>query len=150
LMTNLTKEIEDFLHRGGQLRCILIKPGGKAMKMVAIRSIGTDVESDPNHIQKQIRMSLEKMQAFAKSTAKSESVKIKTIDYLHSTVITMVDHHSPTGTMYVTLNGFGHHFTSRPSFILSKNKEVKWFKFFQETFENMWRSHTCESVKLVE
>jgi hypothetical protein len=150
LMTNLAEEIEDFLRRGGQLRCILIKPGGKAVKMVAIRSIDTDVESDPDHIRKQIRMSLDKMQAFAKSAPGSESVEVKTIDYLHSAVITMIDHHSPAGTMYVTLNGFGQYFTSRPSFILSKDKEAKWFKFFQEAFENMWRSPACESVKLVE
>lgn len=146
LMSDLSKEWHEFLKRGGQLRCIYVKPQGVALEMAASRSTG--VEKDIKHLKKQYSMTIEAARDIARSASQKNRVEVKAIDYLHGFVLTIVDPGLPNGVAYVTLQGYGHHYLARPSFILLKNQDEKWFSFLQEVFENMWFSEKCKLVEL--
>jgi hypothetical protein len=146
LISDLSEEWRNFLKRGGQLRCIYVKPQGGALELAASRSTG--VERDIEHLRKQYNMTIEAISDIAQSASQKNRVEVKAIDYLHGSVLTILDPGLSNGVAYVTLQGYGHHYTVRPSFILLKKEDEKWFNFFQEVFENMWFSEECELVEL--
>jgi hypothetical protein len=146
-ITSNSEELKQFLQRGGQLRYIYVEPDGEAIKMAADRGFG--VEREPQHLPMLSAMSLRRLKEVAQEAPSQDSVKIKTIDYLPSSVITMVDHQEPSGVIFVTLNGFGQPFISRPSLTLNKQKDGKWFTFYQECFENIWQWTGCKDLDLV-
>jgi hypothetical protein len=143
LLSRSTKELQDFLGRGGQLRCIYVSPEGNSLKMVAMRSVG--IESEIEHLKKQSALTIEFLQNMAKSSSKG-TLQVKEIDYLNSAVLTLIDPMLPSGTAYVTINGFGQIYTERPCLVISKAKSEVWFNYFFETFENTWKSSNSSSV----
>jgi hypothetical protein len=52
--------------------------------------------------------------------------------------LTVVDSEAPNGIIFVTLNGFGQHFLTTPTFALTRQKDGKWFDFFRNSFESAW------------
>lgn len=148
LLSELFDDLEKFIDKGGRIRCIYVKDSNdksSALQMVAMRSVG--VENDVNHLRSQYSQTIEAINKLADGAPSKENVTVKVVDYLHGTVITLVDRNLPTAVAYVTLNGFGHHFMARPSFIIEKEKSPELFKFHQEIFENMWNSPACEIVE---
>lgn len=141
-----TTPIEDFLRRGGTFRCMLVEPRGKAMEEAAQLAVG--YEQVVENIARQAELSLDELRDFARSTPTGDEVNVKLIDHLPYAIMTMVDHQYPTGVMYVTLNGYQMPPSGRPSFTLHKDKDEKWFRFFQESFENLWNSEGARIYQL--
>lgn len=148
LLFLLLEDLKSFVKRGGKIRCLYMKPEGHLLEMVAARSI--DVDQDINALQMQYDMSLKAMHYIAESALIKDSVQVKNIGYFQGVVLTLVNPTSQESVAYVTLNGFGHHYASRPCITLSKKHASEWFTFFQETFNNMWSSPLCEDVNLFE
>ena len=147
LLSESFEHFRAFLKRGGQLRCIYTPPDGEAIKMVAMRNSG--VESDLAHLRKQYELTIEALRELAQY-APEGAVRVKTIDYPQGIVLTLVDPLSPAGKAFITINGFGKHYTERPCWVLPKKGNEEWFQFFLETFENMWASPHAQPVRFPE
>ncbi len=135
-LTQTGRELKDFVRRGGLLRCILLDPNGQGIRMVSDRSIGA--RKNPKFTRDEIYLSLQRLGEIAESAADPGGVQVKIIDHLPFAVVTMVDEDEASGVIYVTPNGFEQEYKTRPSFVLSKEKEPDCFRFYQESFENMW------------
>jgi len=146
LISQHSEEIHNVLLKGGRLRFIYIKPVGDALRMRAEGEIG--IAHDPKHLFMQAVMSLQKAQEFAQSSHTIDSVQVRVIDNALPAVMTMINPQDRDGRIYVTLNGFGVHYTSRPSFVLHKERDAQWYAFYQNTFENMWQC--AEKIDLSE
>lgn len=146
LLSNLFIEFKKFIKRDGTLRCIYVNPESEALKKVALRNI--DIESNIKHLKGQYEQTIDAIRDLTKHSKKSDAVQVKKTDYLHGTVITLIDANLPTAMAYVTLNGFGHHYVTRPCLILYNEKHSEWFKFMLETFDNLWESPDCEIVNI--
>ena len=140
------QEFESFMQKGGELQCIYMKPQEELLKLVALRSVG--IESDPNHLLSQYSQTIAALQDFAQAAPKRRQVQAKEIGYMHGIVLTLIDDHLPTGVAYVTLNGFGHHYTSRPCLIIQQEKAGELFTFCKEIFENTWSSPESKVIEL--
>lgn len=145
-LSEAQSSLTDFVQRGGALRFILVDPYGEAVQMATKRSVGAD-----RHL-KNVISDLENarqiLNAISLQTSNRKAVQLKIVDYLPEPVMTIVDPDSLEGTMFVTLNGFEKRLVSRPSFILHREREEKWFEFYQESFENLWAHDLCRSVNL--
>ena len=146
LIASINETLKEVIRRGGKIKCIYAKPESNAVAMSANQGYGPDRKIDTINIQ--IKSSLKTMQDIASVSTNNDSVQVKCIDHLFSSVISMIDHDKPDGTIFVTLNGFCHHFSKRPHFILSKKKDGEIYSFFQEIFENMWKADNCELLDL--
>ena len=127
---------EALIARGGKLRHIMVDPHGPALKMAADRAsdIGMHLES----LRMLNALCLDLMQKMAQVHPQGQ-VEVRLIDHLPTALITMIDPRAPNGVMFITLFGFGESFQSRPSFVLHKKRDGKWFLFYQNVYENMWR-----------
>ncbi len=148
LLSNLFIEFKEFIKRDGTLRCIYVNPDSEALKKVALRNI--DIESNIKHLKGQYEQTVDAVRDLAKHSRKNDTVQVKKTDYLHGTVITIIDANLPSAMAYVTINGFGHHYATRPCLILYNEKHPEWFKFMLETFDNLWESPDCETVTVKE
>jgi hypothetical protein len=140
------EHIKQFLRKGGTLRCILVKPQREAMKMAADRS--TAYEKEPANLVAQTNLALEMFREIAQETASEDRVEVRFIDHLPSEIVTIIDGQDEDGTMFVSLYGFEQPPPTRPSFVLHKQTERKWFEFFRSSFENLWNWQESEPVDL--
>jgi len=138
--------LTDLVQRGGTLRCILVDPQGDAVQMATKRSVGAD------RYLKNVIIDLDNarkiLSAISQQSTNPNAVQLKVVDYLAEPVMTIVDPNSLEGTMFVTLNGFEKRLVSRPSFVLHRERDNKWFEFYQESFENLWAHELCRSIDL--
>ncbi len=135
-LQNNTEQLKDFLHRGGVIRSIYVKPNGEAIKIVAAGGHHEATDRNPAHIEDRIRLSLAKLKEIA-AEVDPNKIQVKFVDLVPSVVLTMVDHQYDNKIMFVTLNGFREPYERRPSFVL-KDQDRKWFTFYKNCFENMW------------
>jgi len=148
LLMPLLENFKSFVKRGGKIRFLYLKPETNLLEMVAARS--TDIDQDISSLKTHYTESLNVMYYIAKSALVKDNVRVRSTKYLHGMVLTLVDPNTPEGVAYVTLNGFGHHYASRPCITLSKKHFPEWFVFLQETFDNMWESPLSEDVNVLE
>ncbi len=79
------------------------------------------------------------MKEFYQISEDNTKVELRQVDHLPFAIITMIDHQSDEGVMYVTLNGFNQPSNARPSFTLLKKEDSRWFSFYEESYENIWK-----------
>jgi len=143
-----------FISRGGKIKCICLKPNGNAIKMAAMQSFSYEKLVNENVIKEQISYNLNLLKNLSENTTHKDQIQVKLIDYLPPYILTILDQEYSHGTIIVTMNGFGHHYLSRPCFALYRNdfsfnkeksdSENNWYKFFVDTFENIWNSPECD------
>ena len=147
LLNAHTDEFVSFIKRGGKLRIIFVKPNSAAFKMASQRGFGAAAHLD--HLRGRLNLSLDKLKEIADSAPIfSQNIEVKFVDFLPGMAMTMVDHQKTNGALFITVTGFGVNTKSRPSFVLKKENDNKWFEYFQATFENMWNWDKCEIVEL--
>jgi hypothetical protein len=139
-------QLKVFVGRGGLLRCILMDPDGEVIRVATDRLYGN--RQKPEYLVSQINLCIQKLREIAASAARPECVQIAVADYLPESVITAIDPQSPEGIMFVTLNGFGHSPGARPSFVLHREKDAKWFSFYNTHIENLWAWPKLKRVEL--
>jgi len=146
LLGEILEDLQDFVRKGGKIRAIYTDPDSQALEFAAERNTGH--EKDIEILKQQYSLSIQVMREISKITPVKDNVQVKKIEYLHSTVITIVDRYLPTGTAYVTINGFEQYHTTRPCAVIQKEKSTQWFEFFDKNFENMWNSNLSKKVDL--
>jgi hypothetical protein len=140
--------LTDFVHQGGVLRCILVDPYGEAVQMATRRSIGADRRL--GHVISELEHARQILNNISQQSVDQNSVQLRVVDHLPEPVMTIIDSDSPEGTMFVTLNGFEKRLGSRPSFVLQRKGDEKWFEFYKESFENLWAHDLCRPVDLTQ
>lgn len=131
-------EIGVFVKKG-KLRSILVDPSGNVMKMVSNLSWG--YEKTPKSWNQLIELCKDQMKQFYQISVDKKNdkkVELRQVDHLPFAIITMIDHQSDEGVMYVTLNGFNQPSNTRPSFTLLKKEDSRWFSFYEKSYENIW------------
>lgn len=126
--------IREFTRDGGAVRYILVDPDGSAMKGFAARSDGAERDL--------ARICLRIMSNLANESSQ-DSVEIRLIDQLPSAIITMLDHETTGGIIFAALCGFNQPYLARPSFVLHKNTDGRFFEFYETYFENLWNWEGC-------
>ncbi|MBN2004671.1 MAG: hypothetical protein JXA21_15045 [Anaerolineae bacterium] len=139
-------QLKVFVERGGLLRCILMDPDGEVIPMAMERLYGD--KHKPEYLISQINLCIQKLKEIAISAAKPECVQVAVADYLLEFTLTAVDSQSPEGIMFVTLNGFGHSPGARPTFILHREEDAKWFSFYNANVENLWTWSKLKRIDL--
>ena len=137
--------ISRLMIRGGRYRCILVDPEGAAVTMAARRHAGA--ASEVLYISQQHDLARLKLKEFA-GTASPGAVRLKIIDHLVEPIMTVIDPHEEDGLMFVTLGGFQTPMTARPSFVLHKTRDARWFAFYLRSFEKLWKSQEAEEIDL--
>lgn len=148
LSTN-EEEIKALLVRGGYLEVLLVDPDGAAARMDAERGPLGRVDDELEYVRKEIEVVTQTLKGFALVTKNRDQVTLKFIDHVPPAIITIIDRHEMNATAFVALSGFGEPFTSRPSFILTKSSDGRWFEFYARTFENLWTWPKCRQISLI-
>lgn len=138
--------ITAFVSKGGKLRSILIDPSGNVIKMVS--NLASGYEKETQTWEQLIEFCKKQMKEFNQFSKDNNKVELKQIDHLPFAIMTMIDHESDEGVMYVTLNGFDQPSNTRPSFTLLKKEDRKWFSFYEESYENIWEWKEAKQVQL--
>jgi hypothetical protein len=148
LLNAHAEEFKAFLARGGAMRVVFVKPRTAAARMACQRGYGADALED--HLRYRLILSLDKLKEIRQSATNPDSVQARFVDFLPATVITLVTRVHPEGdsTAFVTITGFGVNTKSRPSYVLRKETDGKWFDYFKASFENMWKWDQCETIDL--
>lgn len=136
----------NFLNKGGIICCIITDPKSEAIKLAAIRSQGAAAKQE--YLTHQINLVLEKLYEIHKKTNFSANLQVKLTTLNPEPIMTILDPQSPDGIMFITLNGFRQPISLRPSFILQKAKDEKWFNFFLKGFDEFWNYSESQVIDL--
>ena len=87
-------------------------------------------------IRKRIETSLLQLQDMVNSSPDKLNFRIWDFEQPYS--IIAFDPHLPSGRMFVRLNSFDIPNEKRPTFELTKQRDIYWFEFFVAQFEAVW------------
>jgi len=146
LHSDLSELFVNMFEKGGKYRCIYLDPDSDALSMVASRCTG--VEKDINHLKNQYKMSIDSLKSFSKKLIRKNNIQVRLTTYMNGYVLTILDSKLPNAVAYVTINGYGQHYTERPSLTIYKEHDPQRYKFFEDTFENLWEESNDRKVEL--
>lgn len=130
----LKEEIEKGLDRGLEVRILLIKPSGIALKMAAFRGSKTT----ENNLNFDLERNLERL-ADISNTRPGVKFEYRVIDYFAPYTIYIFDPHLPNGKMMVRLSTLRVPNARRPTYYLTRKNDESWFLFHVDQFETAWR-----------
>ena len=131
---------------GGSLRCVLLSPHGEAIKMATHRHLG--MPHDRGFVAGEQFLAWQLLKEITTHARSGGSVQLKVIDYLLEPIMTIIDPQTEEGAMSVTLSGFEQSLSARPSFVLRRTSDPKWFEFYHNSFERLWTHPECKPVNL--
>jgi len=142
--TALIPILHDYLsHKGTgnlSMKFLLMEPRGNSVKVAAFREDRPVKDVMDTYI-RNIAIVNDLVQ---KSIGKFEC---KVIDYLPPYNIIAINPHLPSGRIFVHLAAWRVGTTGRPLFELSKQKDQKWFEYFDKQFGDMWKVSSEYSVQ---
>lgn len=138
-------QLAGLIKRGGTIRSILVNPNGVALRMAADRRV--EASAHPDYIANSIEMSKARLRAFTDGT-KPEQIKLKYIDHLPSIIITWLEFKEDPGIILLTLSSFKQPTDSRPSFVLSQERDSTWYQYYREYYENIWEWDGATDIRL--
>lgn len=136
----------DLIRRGGLIRCVFASAPGDAARMAEQRSPGMSNKKEFLTAW-EVRTWGQLREIAAHSIAK-EQMKARTIDHLIEPILTVLDPQSEAGVMFVTLSGFQQSLAARPSFVLHRLGDGRWFDFYLDSFRRLWDHPSCQEVDL--
>lgn len=132
----LRDEIKQSLDKGAEIKFLLIKPHGHAVNMAIFRASGLG--------ENELNSSLERNLAILNSLSKENSngkLEYRVVDYLAPYAMQCFDPHLAHGKIRIILSTFQlKNILYRPSFLVSRTSDEKWFNYFIEQFNLIWNS----------
>lgn len=123
--------LEDRLRLGARVRIILMDPNSTAPDQAVLRSKG--VSSRQFYIDT-LRPTLERVGMLSNF---SDRVELGLLPYKPAFGIVVIDPDEPYGKIIVEM--YPHHSASfAPTFELTPNRDLHWYKHFREQFDNLW------------
>jgi hypothetical protein len=133
----LEDELEKGLENGLEVRFLLIKPEGVALKMAAFR--GKDLSE--KDLESDLRRNLARLSAI-NSHAPQGKFECRVVDYLAPYTMYIFDMGLSSGIILVRISALRTPNTMRPTFRLTQKDDSKWFEFHAEQFETAWKEAT--------
>lgn len=131
----LQQDLERGIALGLEIRFILIKPSGDALKMAAFRA----KDLTPDELNDDLLRNLRRLDNMANLKAAGK-LEFKVIDYLAPYVMYVFDPHLPTGQILMRLSTLRVPEVMRPIIRITRKSDPDWFDFFVQQFETAWNS----------
>ena len=133
----LEDELKKGIENGLEVRFLLIKPEGVALKMAAFR--GKDLNE--KDLESDLRRNLTRLSAI-NAKAPQGKFECRVVDYLAPYTMYIFDMGLSSGMMLVRISTLRTSNTMRPTFRLTQKEDLKWFEFHVEQFETAWKEAT--------
>jgi hypothetical protein len=125
--------------RDGKVRFLFIGKDEKAMELIKLGR-----EENIEHSRLFIEEA-KQLRPDPSGGAKS-SLMVKSLNYVPSCIITMIDDGKTDGAIFATTYSFNQ-IENRPSLMLTRGERA-WYAFYQQEFENLWDSKAAHDAKL--
>lgn len=135
--------IREAIKNGAKVRIIVANPSPKSLatKMATLRSEEPHVHA---YFKKKLASSFEVID-YLKRKHEDQLVNdgtfdVHLVDYAPSFGILSFDFGQPNGIMFVEIYSHGSGYDTQISFNLASKRDGKWFTYFQNQFEDIWRN----------
>jgi hypothetical protein len=136
----LNEYIQEGLLDGLEVRFLLTKPSGAAAKMA---TFGTSRQNEDD-FNMSIESSLIRLSRIANTNAPGK-LEVRIVDYFPPYRIIAIDPHLPNGRMIIRIASPTRYRDGAPVLQLTKANDEKWFEFFAQQFEFIWKN--AESIQ---
>jgi hypothetical protein len=144
LHTNFSM-LREFMAKGGKIKFVYVDPESNAFELATHRYFSEQDNKEKNkNAQLRFQLTLQTLKELAQVAPTPESIQIKFTCEIPSSTITLINHQTNTGMIFVTLHDY---FSSSigPSFILDKSEE-QWFNAYASVFENLWSKLSEQNI----
>lgn len=131
------EEFKKLFENGGIVHLMLVDPNDGAVKMIASSVETWDNPNDPKLLARNIEFFLERL-VERRSRLKRGALQVRTIDYLPAWTLILIDSKSDNGMIFVEIATYSANSRSRPTFLLTAEKDEQLFRLFQDEFDKMW------------
>jgi hypothetical protein len=132
-MTQFEHLLQLRLQEGAKVRIVLLNDGDDALKIASLRS-GETVETWKSQL-----TATHSILRHIKRQLPTASLEIRTIEYPIAYGITILNAKRQDGRIVVQIwPHLSTHTSTKPFFILTRQKDPKWFAFYQNQFELTW------------
>ncbi len=128
-------ELKKLLQRGGSLRILVSEPVPEVLAMQVFRSSSI---KDPVMMTNDMNSQMAMMKSLAEKAQKEGQFEIKTMPYLASYSILMIENDDGVSKIFVKLLPFQRAEKESPAFEIDSQHDTTWFSFFNDQFEKMW------------
>lgn len=135
--------IREAIKNGAKVRVILANPSPKslAMKMATLRSEEPHVHA---YFKKKLASSFEVIDYLKRKhddqSVSDGSFDVHLVNYAPSFGIVSFDFGQPNGIMFVEIYSHVSGYDTQIAFSLTNKRDGKWFSYFQNQFEDIWRN----------
>lgn len=134
-MATLSYAIEEALKADAKIRFLVIKPDSAAANVASLRH---RFSREPQLESEKITNVLSRL-AKLRSSVNSGQIEAKVVNYVPPYTIVGIDIDHRKGYLWLRLSSPFTDGTRRPTFGLDAIEDKKWFVFFTEQFETMWK-----------
>ena len=143
--TNCSAQFEERLSQGAHLKFLLVDPQSDAIPIIAERNL---IYRDPVKLKEAIEGTIQCICALKDNQSVSDSeysgdskgsVDIRLLRYVPSYGLTMINPNCPSGRIRVDLYPYQAQLKDYPCFWIERETDEKWYRFFYEQFQTMWK-----------
>jgi len=134
--TNLLGQYEESLQKGCNLRFLLVAPSGPGIINAARRSC--EAQSSESVLRQQLETSLRNL-GYLRQKKLAGKCEVRVLDLNSSYGLFIVNPLGRKGRIFVRIYPYKSPFHSHPWIVLESERDRKWYKFFIEQFELMWK-----------
>ncbi|MBU1683573.1 hypothetical protein KJ742_06555 [Patescibacteria group bacterium] len=131
LLPILKQLVEENPKECPEIRLLLMNPSGNAVKVAALRS-RTDVKA----LRKTYKIHLKELDNLSNIT--NGKITYEILDYIPHCNIFGIDTNLPQGKIIVHFGSWRTSHAERPYIELMRNRDGKWFDYFEKQFNLMW------------
>jgi len=128
---------EEKLRSGCNLRLLLIDPNSHAVELVGKRNY--EAKSSPEALRVYLNVSIDNLRALNSLSDKKGACEIRTLDHAPAIGMIIVNRDKENSEIFVQIFPYKTPHTNRPWFHLREDKETKWYNYFKNQFDLMWR-----------
>jgi hypothetical protein len=134
-VTRYSSEFQQLLQRGGILRVLVSEPTVEVLNMQLFRSSSI---KDPNQMTNNMQSNLAIMKTIPDKVSRPELFEIRTMPYLASYSLFIIESEDGTSKAFVKLLPFQRPESESPTLELHSQYDSKWFQFFSDQYERLW------------
>lgn len=131
----LRPALQRAITNGRAIRVLLIKPGGAAMEMSALRA-GPDGMS----LEEQEAQLINNLAILQSLGRLGSNLEVRLIDYLAPYTLYAYDPGLDSGRLVMRLGSFHGQHELRPTFQVERARDYAWFEYFYEQFVSIWNA----------
>lgn len=127
------------------LRFVLMNPENSTI----IKALVPLLELGEDYMVADIRTSLAFLKAVSENAPRAKQIEVRVIDYVPPLSFAMIDGHLPKGHIIVQLFPYKSSSATRPHLLLTPSETHRWYTYFRDVCENIWRDATPLSLEMI-